>query len=188
MHSGKGILTAAVALFVGLLGCASTRGSPDVWLAADQEERIVVPTDSWDWKVGNSSTAGAQTLMEFVRHQESTAHWTELLSLHAATLGSNAPENYAKIIALRSRKSFEETCPRIVWSVLSESDTDVLYEWQHDGCQGDPPQHEIARVVRGTSAVFVVRYTRKVAELPAADRSQWLALIRAARLEKSWRK
>lgn len=160
--------------------------TPEVSLEVTPSERVIVPTDSTAWTVGHSQRTDDRAILEFVRDHETIEGWTELLTLQAGIYpGQAMPRAFARRVADRTRASLEADCAGLVWAVLSEADSDVLYEWRHDGGKGNPPQHEIARVLQGASAVFVVRYTKKTPHLASDDRSRWLELIGRARMERS---
>ena len=76
--------------------------------------------------------------------------------------------------------SLERGCPSLRISVLEESEDTILYEWQHDGCQGYPPQHEIDRATRSGKRMLVLSFVEKTTQLSPEKRKAWLTILKEA--------
>jgi hypothetical protein len=147
-------------------------------------ERLDLQFDGRPWGIGygvSNDTQGAVT--EYVLPGETVHAWTELVTVELLP-----PHHSAGIDALMemTRALLAQMCLQFTWRVLNRENQDVLYEWRHAGSpeMGQPPQHEIARYVKGERGIHRAAYVAKTNPLPAQVRDQWVKLIGQGKLVK----
>lgn len=126
------------------------------------------------WKVGNHREIPKEVVItEFIREGDDIDNWKELLTVQmfTKTRKDGSPEDW-----LNKQKAIrEQTCPGSTqWNVIDKSESSILYEWRAKPCLGWPDQHEIARIFDGRYTRFFMHYVRKVPELPAETRTEWI--------------
>jgi hypothetical protein len=143
-------------------------------------EKAAIDFDGRSWKQGYQKDVGTQAIIEYVLPGETVDGWTELVSV---VTYPGAQQTSLAAIAGNFRDKLLKECPDALWRILNESQDQVLHEFETKGCHGWDDQHEIAKLMKGTSAIFRVSYASR--RLPFGDdqRSRWVALVGAARLE-----
>ena len=141
------------------------------------------PTEFLKWKVGHSQTDGDKaSILEMVPQGETVDDWTKMLT--ALTFSKTKTQYPAPEAAMEALKeSMLRKCPDVKWNVIEKIGKDILYEWRIENCSPNPDQHNIVRIFEGKYNRFQLMYVRKVRELPAEERDQWLKFLRETRVE-----
>jgi hypothetical protein len=144
-------------------------------------ERVVFDFDGREWHVGYSVEAEIQRVTEFVLPGETVDNWKELVTTQA--FPGAQKEKSADEIALGLKQVTLGRCPKAMWRVIHQDKDESLYEWQTTRCRGYDNQYEVAKIIRGRTAIYRVAYTNR--KLPISDelRNRWLELIRGAKLD-----
>lgn len=154
-------------LFVA--GCATTTTTKEV------PERWTFEFDSRQWQLGYQTANRQQAIREYVLAGQTVQNWSELVtSLYIAN--NVAP----RALFEQMRRDLSVGCPSLRTSVLEESSDSLTFEWQHDGCQGQPAQHEIRRITSGKKGMFTLSFVEKTPQLSTEKRATWISLIKAA--------
>ena len=114
-------------------------------------------------------------LREYVLVGQTVENWKELVTSHYFAHGVSLHIYFEQVKAGLSRG-----CPSLSISVLEESEDTILYEWQHDGCQGYPPQHEIDRATRSGKRTLKLSFVEKTTQLSPEKRNAWLTILKNA--------
>jgi hypothetical protein len=145
-------------------------------------EKPVIAFDSRTWRQGFQQDIGTQAITEYVLPDETVNGWTELVSVQTFP-GAQETTALASVVGVFKDKLLKE-CPDALWRILKESQDEVLHEWKTTGCRGWDNQHEIAKLMKGKSAIYRVSYANRSLPLEDEKRAQWVELVGAARIEE----
>jgi len=158
-------------------------------------ERISVPIDSPDWKVGfqtrPKSFGDASNLREFIPIKDSIDNWSKLITIQYIDGQSNVPPKAFVTILIDQIK---KTCPDAEWNIIESSARSIMYEWHTKACKppankSDPniytPQHEVSRIIFGNDGIHKVSYNEKTSNLNPAIREKWISNLRESKLQKN---
>ena len=175
------ICFAALFLTGGTSGATAESDSGHAFTTTETVQPIF---DDRVWKLGHTAAQGDQTVWEYVLSGETVENWTELITVQSFTgsLGSTAP-----VEALRRVRDLTlHDCPDAMWSVIRESETEVLFEWREEGCQGpvdSDDQYGISRIIKGSLGLHIVSYgNKRQPHLPETERSEWIDRLSQAEL------
>lgn len=162
-----------VGVFVAslLTGCATT----DTTGSREVPERWSFAFDSRQWQLGHQAGNPQKAIREYVLTGETVQNWSELVtSFYSA--GDVAP----RAVFEQFRHEMSRGCPSLRVSIIEESADTMIFEWQHDGCQGYPAQHEIRRISRSKRGVLSLSFVEKARQLAAEKRTTWISILKAA--------
>jgi hypothetical protein len=145
---------------------AAPQGSPEVW---------TFKFDSRPWKLGYQAANGEEAIREYVLQGETVEAWSELVTSHSL---ARVVEPKAVVESMRALQS--KDCPSFRSSILEESATSVVFEWQHKGCRGFPSQHEIRRISRSSRGTLFLAYVAKTEKLSEEQRQAWISILKNA--------
>jgi hypothetical protein len=131
--------------------------------------------DSRPWKLGHQEANNQGSLREYVLEGETVEAWSELVTSMFVS-GNDAVKDVFK----RVKRLLSQDCPSLRLTVIEDSSTNVLFEWQHKGCRGYPPQHELKRIAQGRGGILSLSYVAKTAELSDERRNSWISILRTA--------
>jgi hypothetical protein len=80
------------------------------------------------------------------------------------------------------KELMEKRCPGVVWNVIREGDTDILYEYHFTDCGDQPAQQEIARILYGKWNIWRLAYTQKGAPMDEQERLRWVEALSEPRI------
>jgi len=145
---------------------------------AEVPERWIFNFDGRPWQVGYQATNGRLVIREYVLPGETVHTWTELVTSYYELKNISVNAWFEEFTTLMSQR-----CPSTRFSIIEESNDTIIYEWKHDGCQTEPPQHDIQRLVRGRRGILSLSYIQKTRLLVPETRGVWLSIIRAAEIK-----
>ena len=177
------ILVCFAALFLtgGTSGATAESDSGHAFTTTETVQPIF---DDRVWKLGHTAAQGDQTVFEYVLSGETVENWTELITVLSLTgsLGSTAPVDAMR----RGRDATLHDCPDAMWSLIRESETEVLFESREESCQGpvdSDDQYGIFRIIKGALGLHIVSYgNKRQPYLPETERSEWIDRISRAQL------
>lgn len=175
---------AACALATGLwLGAAPASDACDAMPASeyrDPPEWVELDLDRSAWDLAVRWRSEAYARKEYVPGAQTLHDWTELVVWNA-NLSSQRPDLAAtQDDFLRTMGS---ACPTLGSQLLSASETDRIFEWWHDGCNGRPAQQEIVRIIAGKLGQHTISYGRRGA-FSVEERQRWREWIARARVRQ----
>ena len=132
------------------------------------------------WEVAARTGDGRAAMVEYVPAGESVERWTRFVSVQTFAT-TWVPFPGAGLALSRCRALLVSRCPTAAWTVLRESGDDALYEWRVAGCDAEPDQHEVGRVLNGRGTWARMTFSVK-GEMDAATREEWLRRLSEARL------
>lgn len=151
---------------MGAPKAAATQDVPEVWK---------FNFDLRPWKLGYQASNGEEAIREYVIPGETVEAWSELVTSHAFTRIMEPKALLENMRALQSKD-----CPSFRSAILEESPASVLYEWQHKGCRGFPPQHEIRRIARTSRGTLILAYVAKTEKLKEEQHRAWISILKNA--------
>jgi len=77
----------------------------------------------------------------------------------------------------RQKGIMEKKCSGAGWQIMSQAESEIVYESKVASCPGVGDQDEIVRVIYGQANMFRISYTSKVKEMPPAQRVDALKLL-----------
>lgn len=156
-------------------GCATTYTTTP---RGEVPERWNFSFDARQWQLASQSADRQVAVREYILSGQTVQDWSELVrSMYFAR--DVAP----RVFFEQLRGNLSRGCPSLRVSIIDESVDSILFEWQHTGCQGYPPQHEIQRVSRGRTGTLTLSFVEKTRQLSAEKRSTWISIIKAAKVQ-----
>lgn len=164
------------AALVVLAACASG----GMGMVADAPRHVELRLEPAEWTLASRLGDAQLSMREYVPAGESLEQWTRFVSVQTFAV-DRVPYPGAGRAMSECRALLQARCPGATWTVLSEANDDATYEWRVTGCQAEPDQHEVGRIMRvgGTwaRATFSVK-----GQMDAATREEWLRRLGEARL------
>ncbi|MBI1883558.1 MAG: hypothetical protein HYS08_05070 [Chlamydiae bacterium] len=146
-----------------------------------QAEETLQPTfDGRPWKMGYQAHDESQNITEYVLEGETVDNWTELVTVHQFKNLQN--KTTLKELMERMQSDLYRACPATRWEILNETPEDIVYTWQLKNCPDDEDQYEVARLILGKSAIYLIRYTHKASKIDRERYTVWLNLLADVKL------
>lgn len=134
------------------------------------------------WKYGYSKEVkGEYAIDEFVPKSESIENWTKLYTQQNLRRSRSSLAS-PKAMMTGLKDLMEKRCPRVVWNIIREGDTDIVYEYHFADCDGHPAQQEIARILYGKWNIWRIAYTQKGAPMDEQERLKWIETLSEPRI------
>jgi hypothetical protein len=118
-------------------------------------------------------------IIRYYKAGETAQNFTERMRILNYAIRSSRP---SIDLAESLRKQFEKTCPGIIWEVLKQQETEVLFEFKNAKCPDEAEFRGIGRTVAGQQNVFLVSYEVRGTELAQSAREEAINLVLAARV------
>ena len=135
-----------------------------------------------EWNPVRSPDTPKSTVLELIRAGDDINNWKELVTVQNFAKSRNYRHPAETLDALKEVR--EKTCPGVTeWTVIDQSEDSILYEWHAKECQGEPEQHEVARILYGKHNVFFLHYAAKVHELAPETREKWIKKFSSVSIE-----
>lgn len=119
---------------------------------------------------------GKGTLTELVPVGQELGNWTHMLTIEFLEA---TPLTLDQWMAAR-HEAMAGLCPDVIWTVLSQDQFGITYEWRVDNCAGRSDQHELVRLLRGNDGLHRASYTEKSARMDPKSRALWLSRLNNA--------
>jgi hypothetical protein len=145
------------------------------------EEQVIVNFDQRKWRLANDAEKGGQRVKEFVLPEETVDNWTELVTLQVFSGAQKRTTAEEMVLGLKQQQLSE--CPKGMWKTIRSDNDGIFFEWQTVDCHGWDNQYEVAKVIRGRTAIHRVAYTNRKLPVSEATRLQWIDLIGKASLQ-----
>ncbi|MEP3480599.1 MAG: hypothetical protein ABJZ55_15220 [Fuerstiella sp.] len=149
--------------------------------AAAEPEQVKVQTDPKYWQVSHHAISRRDDNLELTPHGEKVQNWKELFSKQRFPLMSRTSAT-VRGMADSMRASLEKSAGFASFDVLSESPETIVYHWRTKHAAGRPPQHEIAKIIKGEKDFYRVAYVKKTEELTQDEFEKWSKVIGEATL------
>jgi len=140
----------------------------------DPPESIEFDLPAADWHVAFRGVSPSYARKEFVPPNEDLSNWTQLLAWNVTFGRSRFDLTNAKQALLDSMRA---QCPTLQSRDLPSRPGDLLYEWWHTGCVGQPAQHSLMRLIAGETGTHTITYARRGRELDEEERTHWVRRI-----------
>jgi TPR repeat protein len=162
-----------------------------VWLAApasdacdampaseyrDPPEWVDLELDRGAWDLGVRWRSEAYARKEYVPSAQTLHDWTQLVVWNANLTPKRPDLAAAQEDFLRTMRS---ACPSLGSQQLLASESERIFEWWHEGCNGRPAQQEIVRILAGKLGQHTISYSRRGA-FPDEERQRWREWIARA--------
>ncbi len=145
-----------------------------------QDVRGSAEEPAWQHAFSNV-VRGEYAIDEFVPAGDSIDSWTRMFTQQNLRRKRSSPASATRMMA-DLRTIMEKRCPQVSWSIIRESDADVVYEFRIADCAGQADQHEIARILYGKWNIWRLAYTEKRPQIDEATRQQWITALNAPKI------
>lgn len=171
--TGRG-LAAAVVLTAFILA------APPVLSA---QETVEAAFDSRTWKLGSQdyNQEKKATMKMFVPEDETIESWQELITLQFFE-GLQQRLTIDQFLQ-KMQGGLKAACPSLKWNTVSQEQDDAVYMWNIKGCQSQPDQTEITRVVAGREGMHIWHYAAKDPDLALEKQREWIDRLNQFRLK-----
>jgi len=112
-------------------------------------------------------------VQDYVKKGQTGTTWDSLVTY----LNTVRPDESIMDFMNRQKGIMEKKCSGAGWQILSQSESEIVYESKVASCPGVGDQDEIVRVINGQANMFRISYTSKVKEMPPAQRVDALKLL-----------
>jgi hypothetical protein len=145
------------------------------------EETVEPRFDSRKWKSVSRVSNAQQRAVDYVPENETANQWTEMVSTQAM-FGLDKKRSLEEWTKLQETKLRNTSTGTVTWNIISRGDTDLLYEWKLEKDHLRPNEQRIVRLIRGADGIHVLRYTTRKVPMTEAQRTQWIELLKAAKV------
>lgn len=143
------------------------------FISGDTQAEAKAAASPNDWvQVSTATKEGRYVLRNYVHKGESAANWTELVTYLNTPKPDESPADFMN----RAKAAMLKVCPAATFEVLSQSDSEIIYESKATKCPQLGDQDEIVRVIYGELNMFQISYTAKT-DIPAAKRADMVKLL-----------
>ncbi|WP_061249123.1 hypothetical protein [Leptospira alstonii] len=130
--------------------------------------------DGRRWIIGNSGEDDQQVLVEMIPIGSTIQESNELYRI-----------NLLKKIGISQRKTIldniklglSKNCPSLTFNILKENNQEVIYEWNHSGCNGFPASSEVSKFVSSNSRSTQFSFSYKLGVIPIELKQVYLAIL-----------
>lgn len=164
-------------LVLGILFLGMIVSSP----AQSYAENVALNLDGREWELGYSAKNDTQGIQEYVLKGETVNNWSEMVTVQAffGLQLKTTPEEFMSSMI----KQLKESSPNLVWSVISKSGKDIMFDWKVTNCPGEADQYEIDRAISGSEAIWFLHYATKKLPVSSGKRDEWIKLLSASTLK-----
>ena len=149
--------------------------------AAEEVEQIHVEVDSAQWKMAHHYFSQRDDNLELTRNGEQIQQWTELFSKQRFPLISKTKATVDGMVKAM-HNSLKATDPNVEFNVISQSPSEVHYHWVSHPTEGNPAQHEVAKIIKGQKDFYRIAYVKKTDRLSETELAKWNRVIGDAKL------
>ena len=119
-------------------------------------------------------------VQDYVKKGQTGTTWDSLVTY----LNTVRPDESIMDFMNRQKGIMEKKCSGAGWQILSQAESEIVYESKVASCPGVGDQDEIVRVIYGEANMFQISYTSKVKEMPPAQRADALKLLSEFQVQK----
>ena len=94
------------------------------------------------------------------------------------------PAQHADYLAGMEKK-LREAAKDVKWTIIEKTDTSVCYEWSHQGAEGEPPTHEVAKEILAGGRLYHIAFCKYTDKDDDPQLSQWKEFIKKLTLRKA---
>jgi hypothetical protein len=127
-----------------------------------------------DWVlIDQRQDDGHYLLQDYVKKGQTAKTWDNLVTY----LNTVRPDESIMDFMNRQKGLMEKKCPGAGWQILSQAESEIVYESKVARCSGFGDQDEVVRVIYGEANMFRISYTSKTKDMPSAQRDDALKLL-----------
>ena len=119
-------------------------------------------------------------VQDYVKKGQTATTWDNLVTY----LNTVRPNESILDFMNRQKGIMEKKCSGAGWQILSQAESEIVYESKVGSCPGVGDQDEIVRVIYGEANMFRISYTSKVKEMQPAQRDDALKLLSEFQVQK----
>jgi hypothetical protein len=119
-------------------------------------------------------------VQDYVKKGQTGTTWDSLVTY----LNTVRPDESIMDFMNRQKGILEKKCSGAGWQILSQAESEIVYESKVASCPGVGDQDEVVRVIYGEANMFRISYTSKVKEMPSAQRADALKLLSEFQVQK----
>ena len=141
----------------------------------DAKVKDVAPYNYLDgrkWILRNYSQDGNFQIFEYTLSQDTIQNWKELFT-QSVIAGNYDLDKVVESI----QSQLSKDCDSLEFDKESIGDGFILYEWNHGGCAGFPPQHEMGNLIADGKRVLNIRYTYNGPTMPEMNYKVWKGIL-----------
>ena len=131
-----------------------------------------------EWHEASRQINIEQSVMEYIPSGEVLDNWSLKLTSHVIYTHIENDWMYNYLI-----KELKIDCPSFSSKVLEASSESILFEWSHSGCRGNPPQHEIRKLVNSYNYLFSLAVSWKETNVLDKQKQFWIYKIESAQVK-----
>jgi hypothetical protein len=148
------------------------------------EEKLFCPFDDRTWKIGYEAQNGEEKITELILFNEDINHWNELFTIQIFEGVSLLPSELVTLLEKTAKKNLsahETLQSKIVekdpWNIL---ETSFIFNREQNPSIIANDEYNIARVIKGKTALYYIRYSTKDAQLFKQNQEKWIQRFKLA--------
>jgi len=152
--------------------------------------RFVEPPERWQlindfeispkWMVGHKSSNYEGAIVEYILVGENINNWSQLVTTQFFA-GTFDVQRLNEIVSI-TKAGLEEGCGLLEWNVIQNHPGDIIFEWNHSGCNGFPATYEVARLKIGEEGLYRLAYDIKTKSIIPSLKTHWVEFVEKPRL------
>jgi hypothetical protein len=144
------------------------------------EEVVEFQAGANRWRIGSEQEVGTKGVTEYILEGEAIENWSERVTINYFK-GLEGGDVITRLLDF-TKRGLESQCAEVTWENIFKDENSALYQWTAKACVGAPDQSEIARVIFGRNALYVLHYANKKVPMPANQLRVWKKNLEEAAL------
>lgn len=167
-------------LFLFLMAPLAAATNFQVGDGFDQQMITFTASDAVEWQEVWNLPLLQQRIVEYVPAGETAQEWSEMVTVQFLVVSLTDPTEFFTLF----QQSVEASNESAVVEAIESGPDSATWEWRisRPSANGDI-QHEITRLIRADGGWFRIAYTKRVAKLGDAERSEWIERIQSAKVK-----
>ncbi len=140
--------------------------------ATGPSDGLIMPSLFEDgWEIAHSWETPTQRHTEFLRSAQTVENWTEMITVQAFNKAYGLVSVDDQVVGFRN--TLDEECPGSTVEVIRHTPDGVIFESRTVNCEQGADEHQLVRILEGTSTRFIVHHAVRGAMTPER-RAEWL--------------
>ena len=145
------------------------------------EEKAQFSFDERVWQIAREVKQDNKYSADYLPQGDALPDWKEIVTIQ--TFGSIQDKGTPEEFALAMKKHFTDWGgDKLVWNMISASDSDCIYQWQITGKEKFADQYEMVRIIKGNEGFHLIHYAKRTTVIDEKEREQWLQRLMAAKV------
>ncbi|TGM79530.1 hypothetical protein [Leptospira bouyouniensis] len=130
--------------------------------------------DGRKWIIGHSEDNEIMTMLELFPDETKTPVWSELYRFtFLKQIGTSNRQEFINVV----KRELTKDCSDLYFNILKETESDIYFEWSHDGCGGYPTGSEISRLASDEEKSYLFTFASNEHKLSKTQKDIYLSIL-----------